>query len=234
MLWYYDALADNPTALVVYFLASSVAILTGLVFHEFCHAWSAYQLGDDLAARQGRLTLNPLAHLDPLGTAMIVILGFGWAKPTPFNPWKLRPGPDKGGAIVAFAGPASNFVVAVVAALPLRFGLVESRFGADIQTVIRHGNTEEYIFLFLFFVLWINIVLGLFNLVPIHPLDGFKVVAGILPASIAEPFKRLAPWGPGLLMGLIVLPWITGGRVNPLGDFIIGPLGSDLLRKLVL
>jgi Zn-dependent protease len=234
MLWYYDAFADNPDALVVYFLATSVAILTGLVFHEFCHAWAAFQLGDDLAARQGRLTLNPLAHLDPLGTLMILILGFGWAKPTPFNPWRLRPGPDRGGAIVAFAGPASNFVVAVLAALPLRFGLVESSYGANIEAVIRFGGTEDYVFLLLFFVLWINIILGLFNLVPVHPLDGFKVVAGLLPASVAEPFKKLAPWGPGILMLLIVMPWLTNGRVDPLGDFIIGPLGTDLLRTLVL
>src|SRR5512139_989564 len=103
MIWYLQDMTAE--AFLVFIAATSVALFTGLAFHEFCHAWAANELGDDTAARQGRLTLNPLAHIDPIGAAMMFLVGFGWAKPTPVNPWRLRSGPRRGNAIVAFAGP---------------------------------------------------------------------------------------------------------------------------------
>ena len=210
MIWYLDDLSENPEVFFVYLAAFMVAILTGLAFHEFSHAWTANELGDDTAARQGRLTLNPLAHLDPIGSALLLLFGFGWAKPTPVNPWRLRNGARRGGAIVAFAGPASNFFFAALAAIPIRTGLVESRFGTNIEAVIRFGSGEEYLFLFLFFVISLNIILGIFNLIPIPPLDGFKVATGLLPAPLATQLERIAPWGPGILMTLLVI-----GFINP-------------------
>ncbi|HMO53942.1 MAG TPA: site-2 protease family protein, partial [Tepidiformaceae bacterium] len=107
MIWYISDLQENPAAFLVFVAAFSVAVLTGLAFHEFCHAWSANELGDDTAKRQGRLTLNPMKHLDPIGTTLLFVMGFGWAKPVMDNPWRLRIGPRRGHALVAFAGPAS-------------------------------------------------------------------------------------------------------------------------------
>jgi Zn-dependent protease len=231
MIWYLDDLSENPEVFFVYLAAFMVAILTGLAFHEFSHAWTANELGDDTAARQGRLTLNPLAHLDPIGSALLLLFGFGWAKPTPVNPWRLKNGPQRGGAIVAFAGPASNFFFAALAALPIRTGLVESRFGTNIEAVIRFGSGEEYVFLFLFFVISLNIILGIFNLIPIPPLDGFKVALGLLPRDLAAQLERLAPWGPGILMTLLVIGFINPA-LSPL-TWLIRFVYDDVFELLV-
>jgi Zn-dependent protease len=122
----------------------------------------------------------------------------------------LRIGPIRGNALVAFAGPASNFVFAALAALPIRLGLVESRFGADIPAIIEFGTGEEYLFLFLAFVITLNVLLGIFNLIPIPPLDGFKVFTGFLPKGAAMQLQRLEPYGPGILMVVFMI-----GFINP-------------------
>ncbi len=218
MIWYFQDLAENPEVLLVYVAATVVAIFTGLAFHEFSHAWAANELGDDTAARAGRLTLNPLAHLDPIGSALVLLFGFGWAKPTPVNPWRLRAGPRRGNAIVAFAGPASNFFFAALAALPLKTGLVETRF-LSIESIIRRGSGEDFLWLFLFFIISINILLGIFNLIPIAPLDGFKVAVGLLPREAARSLERLEPYGPGILMALIAIGFIAP-QLSPLRWFI--------------
>jgi Zn-dependent protease len=225
VIWYLSELSDNPQALLAFLGAFAVAFATGISFHEFSHAWAAYELGDDTAARRGRLTLNPLAHLDPLGTVLLALVGFGWGKPTPVNPNRLRNGPLRGSAIVAFAGPASNFFFAVLAALPLRFKLIEPHFGS-IESLVRNGSGEDIIWLFLFFIVYINIILGIFNLIPIAPLDGFKVAVGVLPEELARGLARLEPWGPGILMSLIVL-----GFVAPQFD-IIGGIISGLSGQI--
>jgi Zn-dependent protease len=225
MIWFLSELSDNPEALIAFAGALIVAFTTGIAFHEFSHAWAAYELGDDTAARRGRLTLNPIRHLDPLGTVLLAVIGFGWGKPTPVNPSRLRNGPKTGNAMVAFAGPASNFFFAVLAALPLRLGLVESNFGS-VEAAVRFGSGEDIIWLFLFFIVWINIVLGVFNLIPIHPLDGFKVAVGILPDNLSQGLERLAPWGPGILMTLIVVGFILP-EYNLIGG-IIGGVGGRI------
>lgn len=229
MIWYLSALQDNPAVFFVYIAAWMVAILTGLAFHEFCHAWTAYQLGDDTAQRNGRLTLNPLAHLDPVGSTLLLLFGFGWAKPTPVNPWRLRAGPRQGFALVAAAGPASNFFFAALAAIPIRFGLVQTSL-PSIEAVIRRGSGEDYVWLFLSFVVTLNILLGIFNLIPIPPLDGFKVVTGVAPREVAQALEQLAPWGPGILMTLIAVGFVTG--FSPLG-WLIGLVYDDVLRVIV-
>lgn len=226
MLFFLQDLADNPPALLAYLGAFCVAFVTGIAFHEFSHAWAAYELGDDTAARRGRLTLNPLAHLDPMGTILLLLVGFGWGKPTPVNPYRLRNGPIRGNMMVAAAGPISNFIFAAVAAMPLRLGWIDSIASLDD---IANASGEEVIGLFLFFIIWINVILGVFNLIPIHPLDGFKVVAGVLPGDLARQFMQLAQWGPMLLIGLFALSFTP---LNPLG-WILSGFGSRIFDLLL-
>lgn len=227
VIWFLSDLAGNPEALLAVFAAICVALLTGIAFHEFSHAWMAYQLGDPTAANQGRLTLNPLRHLDPLGTALLFLVGFGWGKPTPVNPYRLRTGPRRGNAVVAVAGPLSNFVFALLAATPLRLGWVGMPSSLER---IGEASGAEVVGLFLFYIVLLNVILGLFNLIPLHPLDGFKVAVGVLPRSAAVELERLAPWGPGILMLLIAIGWLT--PFNPLGR-IIGGLGSRILEVVL-
>lgn len=228
MIWLINDMTAE--AFLVYIAAMAVVLFTGLAFHEFCHAWAANELGDDTAARQGRLTLNPLAHLDPIGAAAIFLIGFGWAKPTPVNPWRLRNGPRRGNAIVAFAGPASNFFFAALAAIPLKLGLIEVKFGS-IESLVRFGSGEDYVALFLLLCVSLNIILGIFNLIPLPPLDGFKVAVGFLPREVAQQLQRLEPWGPGILMTLLVIGFIAPG-LSPIG-WIIGTVYDDVFRFLV-
>jgi Zn-dependent protease len=214
MLRFLGDLSENPTAFFVYLAAFATAILTGLAFHEFSHAWAANELGDDTAKRQGRLTLNPIAHLDPIGTALLLFVGFGWAKPTPVNPWRLRIGPIRGNALVAFAGPLSNFFFAALAAIPIRTGLVETDvrgFSGEslIEAVIIRGSGEDYVYLFLLFVITLNVLLGIFNLIPIPPLDGFKVATGFLPKPMAQELQKIEPYGPGILMVVFMIGFVS-------------------------
>lgn len=229
MIWYLDDLQENPEVFLVYIGAFVVAILTGLAFHEFSHAWAANELGDDTAARQGRLTLNPLAHLDPIGSSLLLLFGFGWAKPTPVNPWRLRAGPRRGGALVAFAGPASNFFFAALAAIPIRLGWADTDF-TSIEAVIRFGGAQDYLWLFLSFVISLNVILGIFNLIPIPPLDGFAVLSGIVPREAARALEKLAPYGPGILMSLVAIGFLTG--YSPLG-WLIDLVYDDILGVII-
>jgi Zn-dependent protease len=148
------------------FVIVATAILLALSLHEYAHAWTAYFLGDPTAKEQGRLTINPLAHLDPLGTILLFIVGIGWGKPVPFNPYNLR-NQKWGPALVALAGPASNFMLAITLGLVLRFLVIPN---------------AALVFFFSFFV-WINLILGVFNLMPIPPLDGHHILFTILPLS---------------------------------------------------
>ena len=154
-------LFENP----VLFLIIVVAIIFALAIHEFFHAWMAYYLGDNTAKDQGRLTINPLVHLDPFGTILLFIVGIGWGKPVPFNPYNLR-NQKWGPALVALAGPASNFGMAVTVGLILRF--------------IEIPN--PYFVFFLSFFVWINLILGVFNLMPVPPLDGSHIFFTLFPS----------------------------------------------------
>ncbi|MDA0770609.1 MAG: site-2 protease family protein [Chloroflexi bacterium] len=163
--------------------------------------------------------MNPKAHLDPLGTIMIVIAGFGWGRPTPVSPWNLRIGEKSGMAVVSIAGPISNVIVAFLAALPFRLGLLN---GSPAST--------EIIAPFLGALITWNLVLAAFNLLPIAPLDGFKVVLGLLPRDAALSFAKTERMGPMILMVLIL-----SGIVLPVGilSIVIVPI-INILRVLVL
>ena len=154
--------------------------------HGRRRSWATTRRG-----RQGRLTLNPAAHLDPLGTILIFVAGFGWGKPTPVSPANIRIGARPGMAVVALAGPVSNLIVAALAALPVRLGTVSlGSGGIDAQFLQA-------------LVLW-NVVLAVFNLLPVAPLDGFKVALGVLPRALAIPFERTERFGIIILL-LVVL-----------------------------
>lgn len=201
-------------------LVSRVIILViAFTIHEFSHAWSAVQLGDETPRRMGRLTLNPLVHLDPIGSLLLLFAGFGWAKPVQVNPYNLRWGPQLGMSMVAAAGPFSNLVMAALGAIPLRLGLV-AMTGGSVAGILPTPAA------FLLDFIQINLLLLLFNLIPIPPLDGFKIVRGFAPRSLDGLFVQLEQWGPFLLMALVFL----GQRV--LGLILIGPM-TFLFRALV-
>jgi Zn-dependent protease len=208
---------DLPT-----FLSTAITLVIAFTVHEFAHAWTADRLGDDTPRRTGRLTLNPLVHLDLLGTLMLLYAGFGWAKPVQINPAALRQRSPAGVMLVAAAGPLSNLLLALVAAIPFRAGLVD--LAAPSARVLPSPSTFLLTFIFL------NLILLLFNLIPVAPLDGEKVLAYFLPPNGQETLFRLRPYGPMILMGLILLGRF--GRFDLLGTLIGGPARS-LLRLLV-
>lgn len=206
--------AFDPATLI----ALGVILLVSFPVHEFAHAFVAYRLGDDTAARQGRLSLNPLRHLDPLGTLMLIATqAFGWAKPVPVAPWRLRYGPRIGHALVSAAGPLSNLLMAVLGAIVWRSGIL------DRLPV----NLDMAVILFIS----INIGLFLFNLIPLGPLDGFSVLSGIVDARTAQRLEPLSTYGMYILMGLLMLGWVSPS-LNILGRALSqGMLG---LTRLLL
>jgi Zn-dependent protease len=190
-------------------------ILFALTIHEFSHGYVAYYLGDSTAKAAGRLTLNPLKHLDPIGTIAVFIINFGWAKPVPVNPYFFK-NPRKGMLWVGIAGPASNLIVAVISALLFKVFVALGTFFPPALT--------EPLLQMLFYSVLINVLLGVFNLLPIPPLDGSRVLAGLLPADMARSYESLEQrFGTmGLLIILILLLYtgILDLLINPIINFI--------------
>ena len=203
------------------FLSRAFTLVIAFTIHEFAHAWVADRLGDDTPRLAGRLTLNPLRHLDPLGSLLLLVAGFGWAKPVPVNPYALQRRTPAGMMLVAAAGPLSNLALAILAALPFQTGLVGPTFVAGSLFPSLSGLLQTFIF--------INLILLLFNLIPISPLDGEKVLAYFLPPGGQAALARLRPYGPVILLLLIV-----SGRmgVNLLG-LLVGTPARQLFNLLV-
>ena len=195
--------------------ARLVTLVIAFTVHEFSHAWTADQLGDPTPRAAGRLTLNPLVHLDVLGSILLVVAGFGWAKPVPVNPYALQRRTPAGMMIVAAVGPLSNVGLALLASIPFLLGLV------SISSSTVAVFVADFIFL--------NLVLFFFNLIPIFPLDGEKVLTYFLPPSGQTLLAQIRPYGPILLALLIVLSSRSG--LNLLDLLVRGPaLGiSNLL-----
>lgn len=211
---------DIPTI-----IARVVVLLTAFSFHEFAHAWVAVRFGDETPRVTGRLTLNPLAHLDPLGSLMLIVAGFGWAKPVHVNPYVLQRRSPAALMWVSLAGPASNLLLAVIASIPFQLGLV-SAYEAQFSS----GNIVPSLDKLLYEFVFINLLLCLFNLIPIAPLDGEKIFTYFLPANMARVFDTIRPYGPLILMALIFLGPLMG--INILG-MIIGPPLQAMMRFLV-
>jgi Zn-dependent protease len=236
ILRYLTIVGDAPEAYVILIAAFVASMLVGLIFHEFCHAFVADSLGDRTPRAMGRLTLNPKAHYDPLGTTLIFFVGFGWAKPVPVNPYNTK-NPRSGMAMIAFAGPLSNLVVAGLAGIPIRLGWVEfwhpfvNPALAGLAAELWTQSTADLVGLFLGTVVILNVILAMFNLLPIPPLDGSRVLPWFLPEALAVQYSRLEPWGFGILMILIMLGFVTGGEF---GIFrIIGPFLNFFLQLFV-
>lgn len=205
----FDQLSSNPLGFIFWLIALVIAI----TIHEFSHAFAAERLGDPTPRLMGRLTLNPLAHLDPLGTLMLLLIRFGWGKPVQFDPFNLRH-PRRDSAIISLAGPVSNLVLATACSVLLK-----------ISPIGQIGLISPI----LYNLIVMNVVLAIFNLVPIHPLDGFKIVEGILPEEYSRQWKELE--GYGMIFLLFLLFPIFGGQA-PINR-LISPVISFLLTMLL-
>jgi Zn-dependent protease len=226
--YYLDLLEIDFYLFLAFAGAVTSALLLGISFHEFCHAASASALGDQTARRLGRVSLNPLVHLDPFGTILLFMAGFGWGKPVPVNVYALRNGPRTGMAIVAAAGPISNLAVATVLAVPIRLGWTP--WHSPFAVVWTTGWTAtDYVGLFLSAGVLLNCILAVFNLLPIAPLDGFRVWVGLLPIELARPIAQMERYGILVLMALFFLgPAVGinffGAVVRPAVEGIAGAL----------
>ncbi len=196
------------------------ALLIALTFHEYAHARMAYAWGDHTAKLQGRMTLNPISHLDPIGTLMVMIVGFGWARPVPVNPFNFRD-QRKGMFWVSLAGPGTNLILAFAAIL-LLFVTTGS-----LPTLYRLAppNILEGI---LIWIVLINVFLAIFNFVPLPPLDGSKILSSLLPRSYAQYYHSIEAYGPFILILLLVLGLLPR-ILLPIASFIIGVMNMLVL-----
>jgi Zn-dependent protease len=202
-----------------------IILLTAFPVHEFAHAWVADRFGDTTPRANGRLTLNPLAHLDPLGSLMMILAGFGWAKPVPINPYILQRRSPSATMWVSLAGPGSNFLMAVLAAIPFRLGLVSI---GDINQA--SGSIIPNLPWFLYLFIYINLWLMLFNLLPLFPLDGEKVLDYFLPPSAARMLENIRPYGPIILMVILFVLPLVG--IDVIGK-VLAPAFNFLTQLLV-
>ncbi len=184
------------------------ALVFSLSFHEFAHAWMAYKLGDSTAARMGRLTLNPMSHLDPMGSLALLLMGFGWAKPVPVDPRYLK-NPRQDMVKVAAAGPISNIILAIIAALVLRL-----LFDTDLLS----NSVKTFFIIFM----QINITLAVFNLLPVSPLDGSQILSPFLEKQFGPDIVwKMQVYGPRVLFIIIIFSMVTDIHIF---SFIITPI----------
>ena len=198
-------------------IARLIVLVITFTIHEFAHAWTATQLGDETPRQYGRLTLNPLAHLDPMGSLLLLVVGFGWAKPVPINPYALSRRTPAGVMWVSLAGPFSNLLMAILAAVPFRMGLVSVVAGLTTTRAIL-PNLSQILVQFIL----INLLLCLFNLIPLAPLDGEKIIDYFLPPSLAKVFENIRPYGPIILIVVVLVAPMFG--VDIISMIIMPPL----------
>jgi Zn-dependent protease len=210
-------LSLSSTNLFVYFVRAMV-VLTTLPLHEYAHAWAAYRLGDDTAAVRGRMTLNPFVHLDPVGTLMIILAGFGWAKPVPVNPTRFRGDMRKGMAITGLAGPAANILLALVTLSLYKFLSVIAYVLVPALSKVLQVPINIFSIM-----TWVNISLAVFNLLPFPPLDGWKIAGALLPD---RTYWKIAAYERQFAMALMVL--VLMGLVSPIISALAGPVYSLL------
>ena len=190
-------------------------ILFSFSFHEFSHGWVAFRFGDPTAHQHGRLTLNPLAHLDVFGTFALYFMGFGWAKPVPVDIGRLR-NPKRNATLVALAGPGSNFLLALICGISFSILIKMAAGGTQVPTIILKVLQVG---------LFINITLGVFNFLPIPPLDGSRILEGFIPYEHRHIVLKMEQVGPMVLIGLIAFGWITGFSIIWM---VMGPIITTL------
>jgi Zn-dependent protease len=207
-------------------IARVLVLIVAFTIHEFAHAWSATQFGDDTPRLNGRLTLNPLAHLDPVGSMVLLLAGFGWAKPVPVNPYTLQRRSPSAYMWVALAGPLSNLMLAILAALLFRF-----EFASIYEAFAPSSGIFPNFSRILIEFVSINLILMVFNLIPLAPLDGEKVLSYLAPPGLSGMLDIIRPYGPiilitlvfvGPMIGLNIFGWIIGTAVNTLTVFLVG------------
>jgi len=227
LLWNLRLLIDDPAAFFLLIAIVGFSLLIAITLHEFSHAMMANRLGDPTAKRLGRLSLNPIRHLDPLGTLMLFLVGFGWGKPVPINPNYFRMNPRRGMAISALAGPLSNFALAALLGVLVRVGVVDWHSPWSWPFYPFASWDASWVAADIIgYVILLNLILGVFTLIPIPPLDGFNIAVGILPRRQAEAVARLQQYGPLLLLLLVFLGYFTGF----LWDFLLRAV--DLFGRL--
>lgn len=192
-------------------------IVLGLALHEFAHAYSAYKLGDDTPRLQGRVTINPIAHMDPIGLICIIFIGFGWGKPVMINPMNFRYR-RRDEIIVSLAGVATNFVLAIV--LTIVYAIFIRTTGMFVMTTM--GHTIQ---LMILYAIRINLVLMVFNLLPIPPLDGFSVLSELLRIKYTDIWYKLYQNGMWILMALVLF-----GVVRTIINVTVNPMFNGLMR----
>ncbi len=185
-------------------------VLSALTIHEFSHGLIAHRLGDDTAYRAGRLTLNPLKHLDPIGTLMLFIVHIGWAKPVPINPYNFKD-MKKDTALVSLAGPAANFITAAV------FSIIFRLISPNMLT----GSPNIFIMI-IFYTIFINLALGFFNLIPFPPLDGSKILGAFLSDEAYYKFQQFERKGMFIFLGIIIVSRLL--NLNIIGNIILPPI----------
>ena len=209
-----------PSDSLISRIASFIPVVLALTVHEWAHARVALHLGDDTALQQGRLTLNPLAHLDPVGTILLPLLGvpFGWAKPVPVDPSRFRPDVTMGTGLLltAAAGPVSNLILAMLSGAALRLA-------GGVFALALHPAAE---FLLIRFTV-INLAMAVFNLLPVPPLDGSRIVDGLIPFGWRAVWNRFSAFGVFILLAIFVAPQLFGSGA---GDWV-GALSSSLTGR---
>ncbi|MFZ5377034.1 MAG: site-2 protease family protein [Patescibacteria group bacterium] len=206
-------LSEFPLAFAIVF----PVLLLSITFHEFAHCWITDRLGDPTPRANGRLTLDPRAHLDPMGVVMILLTNFGWGKPAPFDPYNLR-NPVRDAAIIAAAGPTSNLFLAAIAAILLKLSLV-----LGILPFVWWQMAMVQIIL-------INVSLAVFNLVPVHPLDGSKILMALLPRNLSYDFEIFMRRYGTVVLIMLLIPWGSSG--SPIGS-LLSPVISFITNLLI-
>lgn len=204
----WNILASDP----IIFILFASGLVIAITIHEFAHAWTADKLGDPTARLQGRVTLNPLAHLDPIGTLALFLFRFGWGKPVAFDPYNLK-NPLRDTALIALAGPVSNIVLATTLAL-----------------ISRLLPVPELVSLAIIPTIYINIVLAIFNLVPIYPLDGSKILLALLPHETAMEYDEVMHRFGTIILLALIFPWLNNS--SPISLLISPPI--ELIAGLLI
>ncbi|MGE6377258.1 site-2 protease family protein [Peribacillus muralis] len=199
-----------------------VSLLIAFTVHEFSHAYVAYKFGDPTAKNEGRVTLNPVSHLDPIGTLLILIAGFGWARPVPVNRFHFK-NPKLAGVLVSFAGPFSNLIIAILGYL-IFYGLLAAGAGPDLPFFVQP---------FLTVLINLNVLLFVFNLIPLPPLDGYRIIQDLVSADLRAKMTQYEQYGSLIFLILIITP-LSHYTIRPILDTGINFVGGTLNQFLSL